>query len=479
MLAIMMTRQVFASALLAVFWAGSGCTDDAPDNDVDAAVPDGTDLISRLERIDGVVSVRVETAPLAPTAYVIRFEQPVDHGNPAGQRFTQQLKLLHVDFAAPMVVASTGYHDYLGNYSTEPARLLEANQVTIEHRFFGGSRPFPTDWAYLDIEQAAADHHRVIEALKSLYTGEWISTGGSKGGMTSIFHRRFYPDDVAGTIAYVAPISFSVDDPRYQSFFDDLDQTLGDECVERVRAVQRRALTERDALEEHFAGQAAELGYRFDRMGGLPRAFETAVIELEWTYWQYDGGFGCSFVPDATASIDDVAAFIEHTEVVWSMEDQHIQTFEPYYYQGATELGSPGLPHEHLADLLQFDYRASFQLIQPDGIGPIPPHDPAPMRDIADWLASEGERFIFVYGEYDPWTAGRFELGEARDSQLYVTSKGNHGALIYNLAEAEQQRVMDTLATWTGRPGQALSVRAVDETPLQAPRSMQRPRLGL
>lgn len=476
----MLTRRVLAFALLALLWAGAGCSDDAPGSDVDAAVPAGTDLISRLTRIDGVVSVRVEEAPLAPTSYVIRFEQPVDHGDPAGPRFTQQLRLLHVDFAAPMVVASTGYHDFLGGYRTEPAALLEANQVVIEHRFFGGSRPFPTDWAYLDIEQAAADHHRVIEALKSLYTGAWISTGASKGGLASVFHRRFYPDDVAGTIAYVAPISFSVFDTRYESFFDELDQTIGDDCVERVRALQRRALMERDALEEHFAGRAAEIGYTFDRMGGLERAFETAVIELEWTFWQYTSVFACGSVPDATtASIDDVAAFIEGTEVVWSMHDQQLQAFEAFYYQAATEMGYPSIPHEHLADLLQFDYQGSFQLIQPDGIGPVPPHDPAPMRDIADWLASEGERLIFVYGEYDPWTAGRFELGEASDSQLYVTPEGNHGTAIYELAEAEQQRIMDTLATWAGRPGQALSVRAADETALQAPRSTQRPRLGL
>jgi len=36
-----------------------------------------------------------------------------------------------------------------------------------------------------------------------------VATGGSKGGMTAVFHRRFFPDDVDGTVPYVAPISFS------------------------------------------------------------------------------------------------------------------------------------------------------------------------------------------------------------------------------------------------------------------------------
>ena len=49
------------------------------------------------------------------------------------------------------------------------------------------------DWEVLDIFQAAADHHRIVAALKSIYSGARINTGHSKGGMTAVFHRRFYP----------------------------------------------------------------------------------------------------------------------------------------------------------------------------------------------------------------------------------------------------------------------------------------------
>jgi hypothetical protein len=479
MLAIMKTRQAFvrALALLATLGLGAGCSDDAPPGEeVDAGVPDP--LVDMLNAIDGVVTV---TELSVPRTFEIRFEQPVNHGNPDGPRFTQKLTLVHQDFAAPMVVASTGYHDYLGFYSTEPTYMLEANQVVIEHRFFGGSRPLPPDWNDLDIEQAAADHHRVITAFKSLYTGAWISTGGSKGGMASVFHRRFYPDDVDGTVAYVAPISFSADDTRYEGFFDGLDASLGDDCVERVREIQRQALIQRDAMEEYFAGRAASIGYRFERMGGLPRAFETAVVELEWTFWQYSSASACSSVPDATASVEEISAFIEQTEVVWSVSDQHLETFEAYYYQAATEMGYPSIPHAHLDDLLQFDYEASAVLILPDRIGPVPPHDPAPMRDIADWLAREGERIIFIYGAQDPWTAGKVELGEARDSYVYVVPDGNHGTSALELDEAERQRFVDTLSTWTGTPVEPLSIRTIDQAERGAPRFVRhpRPRLGL
>ena len=37
--------------------------------------------------------------------------------------------------------------------------------------------------------------------------------------MTAIYHRRFYPDDVDGTVPYVAPISFGAPDLRYPTTF--------------------------------------------------------------------------------------------------------------------------------------------------------------------------------------------------------------------------------------------------------------------
>jgi hypothetical protein len=481
MLAIMKTWQVAvrALALLAALGPWAGCSDDAgPGDDIDAAVPPDPRLGEMLGGIDGVVGVD-ELAPVGDRRrFELRFEQPVDHGDLAGPRFPQKVTLLHRGFAAPMVLVSTGYHDFLSPFQAEPTALLDANQIVIEHRYFGASRPAPVDWAFLDVAQAAADHHRVVAALRPLYTGAWISTGASKGGSVSVFHRRFYPDDVDGTVAYVAPISFAAGDPRYEGFFDQLDQALGDDdCVERVRAVQRRALLERVALEEHVTSVAASRGDTFERMGGLPRALETAVVELEWTFWQYMGLSACGLVPGAGATVDQVVDFVDVSGVISSVTDQQIEAFEPYFYQAATEMGYPGVPHEHLADLLQFDYEAASELLLPEGVD-APAHDPAPMQDVADWLAGEGERVLFVYGAHDPWTAGRFELGQARDSYLYVAAT-SHGATILDLAEADRQAAEETLARWAGVAGRPLAVRAVDRAALQRPSVRLRPRPGL
>jgi len=72
---------------------------------------------------------------------VLQFTQPVDHEDPDGPSFQQEVSLLHRDLAAPMVVQTSGYFDYYLDSPVELTRLLTGNQISIEHRFFAARAP--------------------------------------------------------------------------------------------------------------------------------------------------------------------------------------------------------------------------------------------------------------------------------------------------------------------------------------------------
>ena len=98
-------------------------------------------------------------------AFKIFIEQPVDHNNPDGKKFKQKFYLSHKDESLPMVIELDGYNiDY--NRKNELATILKSNRIVVEHRYFGESRPDSLDWKNLTIEQAAADHHKIIETMK-------------------------------------------------------------------------------------------------------------------------------------------------------------------------------------------------------------------------------------------------------------------------------------------------------------------------
>jgi hypothetical protein len=147
----------------------------------------------------------VEELPGAAPGYrffVLGLRQPVDHTGRTAGTFEQRLTLPHTCADRPTVLFSTGYGAVLTPRRTESAALLGANQLQVEHRYFGTSLSPGHGYAHLTIRQAADDHHRVVALFRRLCPGAWICTDGSKGGMVSVYHRRFHPHDVDGTVAY-------------------------------------------------------------------------------------------------------------------------------------------------------------------------------------------------------------------------------------------------------------------------------------
>jgi hypothetical protein len=432
-----------------------------------------TDILAQLQALPGVTAHEVPTQDVGYRYYVLELVQPVDHGAP-GQTFHQEVSLLHRDVDAPMVVHTSGYWDYYLDHTVEPTRLLDANQISIEHRFFGTSRPDPADWTKLTIEQMADDEHAIVSALKTIYPGAYISTGGSKGGMTALFYRRFYPDDVAGTVAYVAPISFGVPDLRYEPFVDDLGP---DDCRARVVAVATEMLANRRTqMEAHAMAQAAanQLGYTRVAIGP---GVESAIDELEWSFWQYFGIDSCPNVPAVTDSDDVLFDFLDAVSPPSDNDDAQIALFDAYYYQSDFQLGFPEGGAHYLDSLLRYhdaDYNGALPTPEP------PAYDGAvAMDDIASFVGNAGDHLILVYGQWDPWTGGAFQLGNATDSLELVQPQGTHGSHITTLDGSDSDAALAKLAAWTGvTPQVAITPRVAVPTleRVHVPPAMRRAR---
>ena len=101
---------------------------------------------------------------------------------------------------------------------------------------------------------------------------------------------------------------------------------------------------------------------------------------------------------------------------------------------------------------------------------PEPSYDTAPMRDIDDFVEHRSQHLLFVYGEWDPWTGGRFALGNAIDATLLIQPRGTHGAQISNLEMSDRDAAFARLEAWTGvTPVLSRDRRVAGEVP-RAPR---------
>lgn len=429
---------------------GGTSTDTTVATDTSGQADDGTtaDTVDILDHLATIAGLTVEEKPSPVDGYryfLMAFDQPADHDDPDGLHFSQQLTLLHRDTDAPLVLVTEGYFVNTNNPGLgEPAALLAGNQLSIEHRFFVPSRPQPADWATLTITQAATDHHRIAQAFKPIYEGSFVATGASKGGMASVYFRRFFPDDVDATIAYVAPQSYGDADPRYLGFVAKLGSQS---CRDALAAAQRELLLRRDAMTMFMQAEADD-GFTYEDHLGFDRALETAVLELPFTFWQYGNATHCAEIPTQAATDAQWWDFINTFNAPSYWSDYQTELYEPYFFQAATQLGYPAYSEAAVADLLKHpgvDVAATYVLEDK-----MPTLDKAVMPDIADWLATAGTRMMFVYGQNDPYTAAAFELGDATDSFVFTVPLGNHGAEILQLPDADRKQALAALHAWTG-----------------------------
>jgi hypothetical protein len=427
---------------------GGGDTefDGAPGIDAVPADADDRDLLVQLNALPGVTAV--EEDPLEPGTRVfdLTFEQPVDHEASGGAVFHQNVTLVHRDAAAPMIALTTGYWNYQGYYPDELTELLGANQIAIEHRYFASSRPVPTDWSYLTIAQSAADQHHIVELLKPLYPAAWITTGASKGGMTASYHRTFYADDVVGTVPYVAPLSFAAGDPRYADFLDTIGPPA---CRQALRDLEIELLQDDrwDAMLALATAEAKDQGLEYNRVAIGP-ATEGAIAGIEWAFWQYVGADSCGQIPPVTASNATMWNFLQVVSAVSGSTDNSLAAFEAYYYQAEFELGYPDGGGDFLAGLLRYD-AADYDGYLPVGVEP-PVYTPVPMQEVDAWIQGWGHRLLFIYGEWDPWTGGQYELGDATDSLKVTAPEMTHGAGLGTLTAGDRALAFEKLEAWTG-----------------------------
>ena len=440
------------------------------------------DVVDELERVPGLHVLAEQEAPAPGYRYfIMSYTQLVDHLDPSRGTFEQQLTLLHRSTHAPTVAYTTGYTLPSSSVLDEPTELVEGNQVDIEERFFASSTPDPFDLAELNIYQAAADHHEIIQALRSVYTGKWLSTGASKGGMATVYHRRFFDEDIDGSVVYVAPNDV-VDD---EDVYDDFLANVGTEaCRESLIAVMRAALERRGEIVPVFGVVAAEAGYTFDYAGGPDVAYEATVGSIYWSFWQYSLEADCASIPPPDAPVADLAGFLSRTAGLLTSSDYYALLYYAYSYQAATQLGSPDTTAltAQIDDLLLYIGSQAPLPDEDDATSAGPEFDASAMPDIDHWVKHDGHALLFIYGENDPWSAEPFEPGPGtRDSAWYTVAGGNHGSAISDLPDDERLDASNRVRRWAGlQPLDALpepppdAIAATDPSLARASRMQER-----
>ena len=404
-------------------------------------------FIDQIAHLEGVSNLTVLKTDNFVDKCVFFIEQPLNHKDITKGVFKQRVFVSHKGFDRPTVFVTEGYGaDYAAyaRYTNELADLFNTNLIVVEHRYFLESTPVPRDWEYLTAENSANDLHRIFTALKTVYQQKWISTGLSKGGQTTMIYQTFFPNDMDIAVPYVGPLNRGVEDGRHEIFLRESVGTQQDRAI--IQAFQLELLKRRSKLMPLFAAHCNERKFEF--RASLDEIFDFSVLEYPFTHWQY--GTSIDNIPVLTASDEEL--FNHFIAVSSPQYFQEFSMFESFFVQAERELGYYGYDIDPFAVYLSIKNTQGYmkKLFVPKDADVT--FDKTLYDKICAYLEKEDPRMIFIYGEYDPWSATAVDMSVNMKNKQHIlvayVPKGSHTVNIRSLPDSLQKQVINTITKW-------------------------------
>ncbi|MDD3272562.1 MAG: S28 family serine protease [Bacteroidales bacterium] len=400
-------------------------------------------LKERIEKLPSIYDVRRLESPHFKDKYVLYIDQPISHKNPSLGTFRQRVFVMHAGLDRPTVLVTEGYGaSYAANpnYREEISKLFNTNIIFVEHRYFLESTPENKDWKHLTAENSANDLHNVTMRFREIYKKRWIATGISKGGQTALLYRAFFPDDVHITVPYVAPLCRGVEDGRHESFISDFAGTP--EQRAKILAFQREILKRRVSLQPVFDALCNEKKFEFNLP--LEEIYDYSVLEFSFAFWQW--GSNPEEIPSTDS--DDKKIFDYWMKI--SSPDYFVK-YSPttsFFVQAASELGYYGYDTKPFEGLLKVKstkgYLSKIFLPQDQKFK----FSKKLSRKLEKFVATTNSNMIFIYGEFDPWSAVMVNEPNSPNVVVVTDPAGSHRARISTLPEESQKRVISLLERW-------------------------------
>ncbi len=383
--------------------------------------------------------------PFFKKTYEIMVRQPLNYKDTTDGFFLQRVVVADKDINRPVVVITEGYaanYAVKSEYINELSPIFEANQICIEHRYFGKSVPEPFDWKYLTVENAANDHHRIIQLFKKYYPSKWISTGISKGGQTAMSHRKFFPADVDVTVSYVGPLNFAVEDGRHERFIAHKAGTAKQRKA--VLHFQLEALKRKKQLLPLLKEFSEEKKYSFKMP--LDEVFDFCVLEYSFSFWQW--GNPVKEIPGESASDREIFDYLMKVASADYFSEEGIGPTRPFFVQAARELGYYGYDTRKFKKYLSIPTAKNYlyRIFIPKTLNPV--FNLGTMSDLHRFLQKTDAKMMFIYGGNDPWTASGVNIPKKRNLVKKVLKGGSHRTRINSFPEKQKTEMIQTLKSW-------------------------------
>lgn len=372
--------------------------------------------------------------------YYADFVQPLDHKNYTADSLLQRIIIHFAGYDRPVVLYTGGYElsefaKNKGQNSSAPdiARYLKANYITVEYRYFGSSTPkhyFPdANWTYLNSEQASTDLHKIYEAFKTAVfpSSKWVSSGCSKGGITSTMYANFYPSDMNLYIPFCAPFMVIENGKEYNTDarmgrFMNWTGEFASEGIatkslcEKMIASQKYLFSKRPEIVSALKKYGTSDYYKTSTEEQITKDYNGLILGMFEEYLSYDNIDNWeSRIPQEGDDYKTTAEFIlrikPETKSGYTPVQRDVLSENAYDPQTLKELGyfkhdiTPFVGQKYGSDNNEVTEKDSYLYMGTETEQKTIIFDPTLMNDFfSEFLPNSTAKVVFIYGQNDIWT---------------------------------------------------------------------------
>lgn len=494
--------------------------------------------------IDSIVAYHPSDSAPEYTTLIIYFHQPLDHAKPQGAQFPMRALFTYDNRKNPVNAVNhvyfTGYHidpyflaapdsmykETWDDSAAEISHRYRGNYIQLEHRYFDYSAPYQC-WTLLDYctaEEAAEDFHAIIEAFKKVFTGKWVISGVSKGGVTTAIQHLFHPEDADIFVPYAAPFYDSDRDSltlhywynngwnkEYRDLFANIRrQALSNKdriypIFEKMMAGNNYSRPHLDTIFGHYISSVAQFGYKEHTYGdtasirkqlalndSIVQACHTQYGDTVCAYWMAASEISLAkFQPwlDTLRAYPDQKQGPRHvvrpkgfvpfgvTEDDWVTDDGSVSS-AAYHYQAQCELGYYDCRFEEIVgdeqvgaawnEYWREHYTCLLKFLNPFFASRV--FNPDLYNRVTAATRNAEKPVIFIYGTDDSWTGGAMkdEFINGTASRKFILPRQNH--LVRYTANTDPQQcaqIKRLLDDVLGEPQGIQTVSPLSETKTQ------------
>jgi len=127
-------------------------------------------------------------------------------------------------------------------------------------------------------------------------------------------------------------------------------------------------------------------------------------------------------------------------------DDANITELRPFFYQALTEMGYYGYNLNEFEPYIRHVDNPIFTFTLPEEYEVS--FNPQLSVDLEAYLASEADRFIYIYGEYDTWSATAVTSTGDTHSRIFIKEGGSHRTRINNMPPEQRDEVYQTIQSY-------------------------------